>query len=470
MGATSISSGAWNSFDKSRRNHLTSRPLSRGRASTVDYIRLVAMLKRIFTILPPMLVGVVVGYYLHDFRSLAKQSAVLPEHTVSNEDRGRLLRSTDIVAYRESMNFNSLTHHSQPAAADLSASQIVAALGRLKDIPDLQQRTNQFGMLLRRWLEKDGRSAFAYVNSLDEGEMKMQGVTLMVEILARSDPQFLAEETLSMPGSRSSGELIRGLSRIWSQTDVQSALAWAAQLPDGVDKNDALLNIRSQWASQDPEAASSQISQLPENSSTAGLISAVAERWGSSNPAKAVEWAETLPESEKTLAMSSLAGVWAQRNPMAAGIFVAQLPPGETQNEAVKSVISSWAGQSPSQTAAWVLQFPAGPLQDHGIRQVVSAWNNVDPEGVQDWAMNLPAGATRDAALKNFSQTIAYWTPEKAARIAMLINDPSEREQSVETILRSWSQTDPASARNWLGRLDLPNELRVRLQIAPPIN
>lgn len=428
---------------------------------------LFAKSKRVFSILLPTLFGVAIGYYLRDSRSLTGQSA-LPEHTAAEANSSQSQRLSDAIGDRKFANFNSVPNRSQPAAAGLSESQILAALGRLKDIPDTQQRTDQFGMLLRSLLEKDGRSAFTYISHLDEGEMKMQGVTLMVEILARSDPQFLAQETLSMPCSRSTGELIRGLARIWSQTDVQSALAWAGQLSEGVDKNDALLNIRSQWASQDPEAASSQISQLPENSSTAGLISTVAERWGSSNPTKALEWAKTLPESEKTLAMSSLAGVWAQRDPMAAGTFVAQLPPGETQNEAVKSVISSWAGQNPSQTAAWVLQFPAGPLQDQGIRQVVSAWNNVDPEGVQNWAMNLPTGATRDAALKNFAQTIAYWTPEKAAGIVVLIHDPTEREQSVETILRSWSQTDPASARNWLGRLDIPDELKVRLQIAPP--
>lgn len=427
------------------------------------------MFKRIFTILLPTLLGVVIGYYLHDFRSLTRQSA-LPEQTVTEVDRAQLQRLSDVVADQQLANLNGLINSSQHDGTDFSASEILTALKCLKDISDFQQRTNQFGVLLRRWLEKDTRNAFAYVNTLDEGEMKMQGMTLAVEILARSDPQFLAQKTLALSNSRSSRELIRWLAGIWSQTDVPSALDWAGQLSEGADKNDALLSIRSQWASQDPEAASVQISQLPENSSTAGLITIVAERWGSSNPTKALEWAKTLPETEKTLALSSLAGVWARRDPMAAGIFVAQLPPGETQNEAVKSVISSWAGQSPAQTAAWVLQFPAGALQDQGIRQVVSAWNNIDPEGVQNWAVNLPAGATRDAALKNFAQTLAYWTPEKAAGIVVLINDPSEREQSVETILRSWSETDPKSAQTWLTHLDVSNELKVRLQIVQQIN
>jgi hypothetical protein len=421
------------------------------------------MSKRVFSVLLPMLLGVVVGYYLHDFKSLAKRY-VSPEANMAQSQR-----PSDVITDRQLVSFKSPIKDARPDT-DFSVSEILAALGRLKELSDVHERTSQFGVLVRRWLEKDGRGAFAYINALEEGQMKMQGMKLVVEILARSDLQFLAQKALSMHGTRSSGELIRGLANIWSQTDVQSALIWAGQLPEGVDKNDALLNIRSQWATQDPEAASAQISQLPENSSTAGLIATVAEHWGSSNPARAIEWAKTLPETEKTLAMSSLAGVWAQRDPLAAGNFVAQLPPGETQNEAVKSVISSWAAQSPAETAAWVLQFPAGALQDQGVRQVVSTWNNIDPEGVQNWAVNLPAGATRDAALKNFAQTIAYWTPEKAAGIVGLINDPLEQEKSMKDVMRSWSETDPGAARNWLAHLNVSDELRTRLATMQSMN
>lgn len=375
-----------------------------------------------------------------------------------------------VVADQQLANFNGPIHSSRFAAADFSVSEIVTALESLKDISDISQRTSQFDILLRRWMERDERGAFAYLSTLDEGKMKAHGMALALEILVRSDPQFLAQKTLSMPGSRSRGELIRGLAAIWSQTDVPGALAWASQLSDGVDKNDALLIIRSRWASQDPESASAQISQLPENSSTAGLITTTAARWGSSNPARALEWANTLSKTEKTLAISSSVGAWAQSDPMAAGIYVAQLPPGETQNEAVKSVISNWAGQDPAQTAVWVLQFPAGELQNQGIRQVVSAWNSTDPEEVQDWAVNLPDGPVRDTVLKSFSESNASWTPDKAAGIVGLIRDPLTQEQSTEDIMRSWSKTDPNSARNWLAGLNLPEQSKIRLRSLLPAN
>jgi hypothetical protein len=356
--------------------------------------------------------------------------------------------------------------------ADSSISEIEAALIRLKDLSEADQKS-RFSALLRRWAELDGNGAFAYVNSLAEGATKKQGIAVLLEVFARSNPQFLAllaQMALTMTNSESSTELIRGLAGIWSQTDVQSAFAWASQLPEGQDRTDALVTIRSQWAAQDPKAVSAQISQLPQDSSTAALIATVAAHWGASDPAQAIEWANGLPESQKTLAMSNLLGAWAQSNPTSAADYAVQLPPGEMQNQAVRSVVSSWAGQNPEQVAAWVVQFPAGDLRDQGISEAVNAWNNLDPDGVKNWALNLPAGTIRDIALKNFAEDITPSTPEQAAEIVASIGDSYEQAQAMEPLLRSWAETDPQSARDWLAHLNIAEGQKTRFLSFLPAN
>ena len=67
---------------------------------------------------------------------------------------------------------------------------------------------------MRRWGELDRHGAFAYVNSLAEGAIKKQGIAVLLEVLARSSPQFLAQMALTMPHSESTTELIRGLAGI----------------------------------------------------------------------------------------------------------------------------------------------------------------------------------------------------------------------------------------------------------------
>ncbi len=408
--------------------------------------------KRVLHFILPLALGILIGFYIRGFKSL-------PNSPISSGQAGRNPAPAGTSATLEKSKASPA-----PEMAGFSVREIRAALEHLKDISDLKERESQFDELLRRWLKADAQGAFAFANGLEEGEMKQKAMTLMAEVVGQSDPQFLAQQTLTMPASRSREELIRRLAEVWSRTDVAAALAWVGQLSDGVDKNDALFTIRSQWAAQDPANASAQISQLPENSSTTGLIATVAKSWGAADLPKALEWANTLPETEKTLAMSTLAGIWTARDPQAAGNFVAQLPPGEAQNEAVKAVVSTWAEQNPAQTAAWVLQFPTGALQDQAIREIVSAWNTADPEGARNWAVQLPDSPARDTALMSLAASIAYWTPDRAATIVGLINDPSERESSIETIMRSWSEIDSKSAFNWFSGLNLNDDASTRIR------
>jgi len=415
------------------------------------------MNKYISCLLLLLLAGIIVWFYHGRFQSPIQQVGL---HANGDVDGNSDTRSG---------NISRPIDHSRHGIADLSVSEIAAALMRLDDISDADQKS-RFSALLRRWVALDGNGAFDYVNSLAEGAIKKQGMAVLVEVLAFSNPQFLAQMALTLPNSESSTELIRGLAGIWSQTDVQSAFAWAGELPEGQNRTDALVTIRSQWAAQDPKAVSTQISQLPEDASTAALITTVAAHWGASDPAKAIDWANGLPESQKTLAMSDLLGAWAQSNPRSAADYAAQLPPGEMQNQAVRSVVSSWASQNPEQVAAWVVQFPAGDVRDQGISEVVSAWNNLDPDAAKNWALNQPAGTIRDVALKNFAEDITQSTPEKAAEIVALIGNWSEQAQAMEPLMRSWAETDPQSARDWLAKLNVPEESKVRLQAFLPMN
>jgi hypothetical protein len=334
----------------------------------------------------------------------------------------------------------------------------------LKDISDLNKRAAMRNSLLRRWAELDGRGAFAYVSSMDEGEAKVQAMAAVAAVLVHSDPQFLAEKALSMPGNRSSRELIQNLANSWAQTDADAALNWAEQLPEGVGKRDALAIIRLQLEQQNPEEVAAQINQMPSGDSRNTLISSLAAQWGLNNPQSAIGWANTLPENEKKLAMSNLVGAWAQNDPLAAGAYVAQMPAGEAQSQAAMSVVSSWASKNPDQTAAWVLQFPEGDLREQGIREVVGIWTLSDSQGVQNWAEGLPEGPTRDIALKSYVDSIGYWSPDKAAAVTELINDSQEREQSMETTTRFWAEIDPKSAQNWVTHLNVSEEVRARLE------
>ena len=319
--------------------------------------------------------------------------------------------------------------------AALTSAEIEAELNALASGKPDMASVRRFNALIRRWGQMDKFGAFDYVDSLTSAELRRQGRQTLIELLARTDPIFLGERLLAE--TPPDAESIRLLANLWSQTDARGALAWAERLQDATEKDDALVSIRSQFAASDPVATSEMLTGLPESSSTAALIVSVATHWGANDMQRALAWADSLPAWEKALAIPTLAGGWAQRDPVAAGSFVAQLPPGQMQDQAIRLVVAAWAQQNPEATAAWVLQFPTGDLQEQAIRIVVSAWNTIDPSGFQDWAFHYPAGATRDIVLRNYVESIAHQTPDQAVIVAGWINDPLERQRSMETVQRS---------------------------------
>jgi hypothetical protein len=318
--------------------------------------------------------------------------------------------------------------------AALTSAEIEAELNVLASRTD-RASLRKFKALICRWAEMDESGAFNYVDSLASAELRRQGRQVLIELLARTDAIFVGERLLAE--TPPDAESIGLLANLWSQADARGALAWAERLQDGTGKDDALVSIRSQLAASDPVAASQMVTALPESSSTAALVVSVATHWGANDAQSALAWADSLPESEKALAIPTVVGGWAQRDPVAAASYVAQLPPGQMQDQATRSVVAAWAQQNPGATAAWVLQFPAGDLREQATRMVVSAWSSSDPSGIEDWAYHYPDRATRDTVLRDYVESIAYQTPDRAATVAQWINDSSEREQSLQALQRT---------------------------------
>lgn len=334
----------------------------------------------------------------------------------------------------------------------LSVPEIKTRLEAFQDVSDIDQKPG-FAALLRRWVELDERGAFEFANSLEDSALRRQALVVVGDALSHSDPQFLAHCTLVMTSGDARTLLVHELANIWSEADVQNALAWGERLPESPDKEDALVTIRRQLARQNPQAASALVASLPESDSTSSLVATVAEHWASSNPINAVEWAATLPDAERTLAISKSVGVWAQHDPKAAAEFVAQMPTGDMQDESVRSVVSSWAPQNPPAAAAWIINFPGGDLQDHCIKVAVTDWTMADPGRAYDWVSSLPDAAMQSIAYKSLAESIMY-----------SLSEPLAQEQSMEAIMRSWSQNDPAAAKSWLAGWNANQDLKTRVQ------
>jgi len=124
------------------------------------------------------------------------------------------------------------------------------------------------------------------------------------------------------------------------------------------------------------------------------------------------------------------------------------LDESDSTSSLVAAVAEGWALKDP-----WVSQFPADDLRDRGINLVVTDWNMIDPGKARDWVLSLPVGASQNIAFKSFAESIVY-----------SLSDSFAQEQAMESIMHSWSQSDPAAARNWLAGWSGTDALKTSLE------
>ncbi len=114
----------------------------------------------------------------------------------------------------------------------------------------------------------------------------------------------------------SRNDTITLVARLWAQTNVNNALAWAKKLPDGYTKASALDAIRYVWVHSDPVAASKHVEKLPPGTTKNNLILNIAFEWAARDPSATIQWVNSLPDGrDKDEALAGIAESWANQGP-----------------------------------------------------------------------------------------------------------------------------------------------------------
>jgi hypothetical protein len=195
----------------------------------------------------------------------------------------------------------------------------------------------------------------------------------------------------------------------WAGSDMDEALAWATQLPEGEGKHRATLILAREAARTDPEIALTLARDLPPSSARDELIAHAVAQWAASAPEDTAAWVEQqeVQPSRDTL-LATLSTVWADSDPSAAARYALDhLPPGRLQDDALVGIVQRWTQQDPVAVAAWVERFPEEPLKAAAMENVVKLWARQDPHAIGPWLKTLAEGPSRDTALRAYSEQLA---------------------------------------------------------------
>ena len=90
-------------------------------------------------------------------------------------------------------------------------------------------------------------------------------------------------------------------------------------------------------------------------------------------------------------------------------------------------------------------------------------WGRNDPTGSGQWLATLPEDKGKQNLVQNFANSIAYQYPELAAPWAEALTEETARNSALENVAQQWLRTDSTSARAWIDKTSLPDDVKQRL-------
>jgi hypothetical protein len=173
-----------------------------------------------------------------------------------------------------------------------------------------------------------------------------------------------------------------------AEKDLDGAVGWVRQLPEGGNKTAAELSLAGVAANQKEAAtAISLVNDLAPGPERDGLLNYSARQWATVDVDGAVSWINQVqdPALQEQM-LDNVAVDMGVQDPFNAASFAATaLPSGQGQNEAVVTIIRFWAASAPEQAAAWVAQFPEGDLRVAATENLIDVWGKDDPAAVGAW-------------------------------------------------------------------------------------
>jgi len=313
------------------------------------------------------------------------------------------------------------------------------------------------------WLERRGLASILEVLGDENGEsseMMSEAKARILENLARTDPQAAAALALNHE------DAIDGVLATWASRDLSEAISWVEQLPSGEVKGHAVLSVASEAMRSDPQSALRIASELPVSNERDELLKRATSEWTLSSPSDALSWVQQIDDdSLRSQLMAVVTTVLSERDSANAAQFaLSTIAPGKMQNDAVVGIVQRWTQHDPASAAAWVTAFPEGELRTAAVENIVKLWPSRTEAAA--WLNSLAPGASRDNGLRAYAEQIAPAHPREAAAWATTIANPQMQVAQLEKIVRSWMDSDPTSATQWVRSASLPSGVRQHLLLS----
>lgn len=334
------------------------------------------------------------------------------------------------------------------------------------DAPTSIFNADPFLVEARRRAEEDPEAAMLWLQSQSTGSERLRGMLEVVALWAADD----SESALLWLESNAQGlvrlETIHSGVELWAENDPEGAADWIEGMASDGSKLKAAQSLAGKWVKSNPEAAAKWVSGLPDDPVRQEATRALADAWVRQDPEAASIWAFEEAEFNGDYELLDITiRSFSKQFPEDAEAFVRDMAEADYSPIALAAHVVGRAEQDPVATAKWLANLsPSDPIYSteyaNGLMQV---WAESDSIAASEWLSQQPRSPQRDAAAYGFSKSIQRFEPEAAAAWANTIRDPERRIERLEASIRSWAETRPLEALEWVKNAELEPTLREQL-------
>jgi hypothetical protein len=191
----------------------------------------------------------------------------------------------------------------------------------------------------------------------------------------------------------------------------------------------------------------------------------------------AMRWVEALPddtpkEQQKSILFKVVAKLVAGEDPVRAAEWFLAHRTQPYSKRALTDIATRWVQNRDNAPAAfeWLLAMSSDGIRagerDDAIARGFRSWIQSDPEGAQQWLLSMLPNPELEVAIR---EAIKRLLPKPGAAMpwARRLNGEAERHaESVRVGIR-WRDKDQAAFNDWLKENDLPEEIRQKILAAP---
>lgn len=261
----------------------------------------------------------------------------------------------------------------------------------------------------------------------------------------------------------------------WAGNDIAGARAYVESISDPQRKAELTYGLIDGWASTDFDAAAAYVASAPRSTERDRFRELLLARaFSTGGPEGAQKFFAGIPADEhnqlyRQHAFEDVTRLLMTRDPAMAREWLARQEHAGLINPGVLAM----AGAGDPQGALnWIDSLKAvdAKTTSQAASNVVSHWAQTDPTAATAWMNSQTGRADRDALVSAMAKSVGYTETEGAVKWAQTINDPEQRQQTLDSVIRKSMRRDPERAPAELAALGISADEIEEAQARSPVS